>query len=237
MAIKDYIFNAALMSVLQEMDIDEILKRAETRENDPGPSTVGEELLSQFKVRRELQEETGRSATQNLSEVTKCSWFYCQLSPSRHFSPHFSFFSFKQSIISASLWVSDTAKALETLHKWISTLFMGSCVFVHIWFLNCFLSSFTTLQTPQSFLRSRVYALWLYDRFRLLNLDLDPDLCRWPTSPWWKKKTSTSTLSAASEAGTTSFLRSSGGGWRRRRGRRSWRRSTCCHAWGTVPNR
>ena len=35
---------------LQEMDIDEILKRAETRENDPGPSTVGEELLSQFKV-------------------------------------------------------------------------------------------------------------------------------------------------------------------------------------------
>uniref|UniRef100_A0A665V8I2 Uncharacterized protein n=1 Tax=Echeneis naucrates TaxID=173247 RepID=A0A665V8I2_ECHNA len=35
----------------QEMDIDEILKRAETRENDPGPSTVGEELLSQFKVK------------------------------------------------------------------------------------------------------------------------------------------------------------------------------------------
>ncbi|XP_051539181.1 chromodomain-helicase-DNA-binding protein 1 isoform X2 [Myxocyprinus asiaticus] len=34
----------------QEMDIDEILKRAETRENDPGPSNVGEELLSQFKV-------------------------------------------------------------------------------------------------------------------------------------------------------------------------------------------
>ncbi|TNN45053.1 Chromodomain-helicase-DNA-binding protein 1 [Liparis tanakae] len=34
----------------QEMDIDEILKRAETRENDPGPSTVGEQLLSQFKV-------------------------------------------------------------------------------------------------------------------------------------------------------------------------------------------
>uniref|UniRef100_A0A8C5BRW0 DNA helicase n=1 Tax=Gadus morhua TaxID=8049 RepID=A0A8C5BRW0_GADMO len=33
-----------------EMDIDEILKRAETRDNDPGPSTVGEELLSQFKV-------------------------------------------------------------------------------------------------------------------------------------------------------------------------------------------
>lgn len=32
------------------MDIDDILKRAETRENDPGPSTVGEELLSQFKV-------------------------------------------------------------------------------------------------------------------------------------------------------------------------------------------
>lgn len=39
-------------SLGQEMDIDEILKRAETRENDPGPSTVGEELLSQFKVRR-----------------------------------------------------------------------------------------------------------------------------------------------------------------------------------------
>lgn len=37
----------------QEMDIDEILKRAETRENDPGPSTVGEELLSQFKVEEE----------------------------------------------------------------------------------------------------------------------------------------------------------------------------------------
>lgn len=36
------------------MDIDEILKRAETRENDPGPSTVGEELLSQFKVRELL---------------------------------------------------------------------------------------------------------------------------------------------------------------------------------------
>lgn len=36
--------------LVKEMDIDEILKRAETRENDPGPSTVGEELLSQFKV-------------------------------------------------------------------------------------------------------------------------------------------------------------------------------------------
>lgn len=36
------------------MDIDEILKRAETRENDPGPSTVGEELLSQFKVEKNL---------------------------------------------------------------------------------------------------------------------------------------------------------------------------------------
>lgn len=35
------------------MDIDEILKRAETRENDPGPSTVGEELLSQFKVKHQ----------------------------------------------------------------------------------------------------------------------------------------------------------------------------------------
>lgn len=36
--------------LFQEMDIDEILKRAETRENEPGPLTVGDELLSQFKV-------------------------------------------------------------------------------------------------------------------------------------------------------------------------------------------
>uniref|UniRef100_A0A8D2Q6F6 Chromodomain helicase DNA binding protein 1 n=1 Tax=Varanus komodoensis TaxID=61221 RepID=A0A8D2Q6F6_VARKO len=34
----------------QEMDIDEILKRAETRENETGPLSVGDELLSQFKV-------------------------------------------------------------------------------------------------------------------------------------------------------------------------------------------
>ncbi|XP_055285546.1 chromodomain-helicase-DNA-binding protein 1 isoform X3 [Moschus berezovskii] len=34
----------------QEMDIDEILKRAETHENEAGPLTVGDELLSQFKV-------------------------------------------------------------------------------------------------------------------------------------------------------------------------------------------
>ncbi|XP_047634317.1 chromodomain-helicase-DNA-binding protein 1 isoform X2 [Phacochoerus africanus] len=34
----------------QEMDIDEILKRAETHENEPGPLTVGDELLSQFKI-------------------------------------------------------------------------------------------------------------------------------------------------------------------------------------------
>ncbi|KAG5272692.1 hypothetical protein AALO_G00168310 [Alosa alosa] len=34
----------------QDMDIEEILKRAETRENDPGQSSIGEELLSQFKV-------------------------------------------------------------------------------------------------------------------------------------------------------------------------------------------
>ncbi|XP_060091630.1 chromodomain-helicase-DNA-binding protein 1 [Heteronotia binoei] len=34
----------------QEMDIDEILKRAETRENESGPLSVGDELLSQFKV-------------------------------------------------------------------------------------------------------------------------------------------------------------------------------------------
>ena len=32
------------------MDIDEILKRAETRESDDQPSTMGDELLSQFKV-------------------------------------------------------------------------------------------------------------------------------------------------------------------------------------------
>lgn len=32
------------------MDIDEILKRAETRENETGPLSVGDELLSQFKV-------------------------------------------------------------------------------------------------------------------------------------------------------------------------------------------
>lgn len=43
----------------QEMDIDEILKRAETRENDPGPSTVGEELLSQFKVGGILMNHAG----------------------------------------------------------------------------------------------------------------------------------------------------------------------------------
>ncbi|XP_043919808.1 chromodomain-helicase-DNA-binding protein 1 [Protopterus annectens] len=34
----------------QEMDIDEILRRAETRENEGGPLSVGDELLSQFKV-------------------------------------------------------------------------------------------------------------------------------------------------------------------------------------------
>lgn len=32
------------------MDIEEILNRAETRENEGGPTTVGDELLSQFKV-------------------------------------------------------------------------------------------------------------------------------------------------------------------------------------------
>lgn len=40
------------------MDIDEILKRAETRDNDPGPSTVGEELLSQFKVGKRERESS-----------------------------------------------------------------------------------------------------------------------------------------------------------------------------------
>lgn len=43
------------------MDIDEILKRAETRENDPGPSTVGEELLSQFKVQKLVSVEHSRT--------------------------------------------------------------------------------------------------------------------------------------------------------------------------------
>lgn len=32
------------------MDIDDILRRAETRESDDQPQTIGEELLSQFKV-------------------------------------------------------------------------------------------------------------------------------------------------------------------------------------------
>ena len=32
------------------MDIDDILCRAETRESDDQPQTIGEELLSQFKV-------------------------------------------------------------------------------------------------------------------------------------------------------------------------------------------
>lgn len=54
------------------MDIDEILKRAETRENDPGPSTVGEELLSQFKVRLELEEET-RISLMSPRAVYACS--------------------------------------------------------------------------------------------------------------------------------------------------------------------
>ena len=34
----------------QEMDIDDILRGAETRESDDHPQTIGEELLSQFKV-------------------------------------------------------------------------------------------------------------------------------------------------------------------------------------------
>ncbi|XP_062869656.1 chromodomain-helicase-DNA-binding protein 1 isoform X2 [Trichomycterus rosablanca] len=50
----------------QEMDIDEILKRAETRENDPGPATVGEELLSQFKVANfSMMEEEDMDANGN----------------------------------------------------------------------------------------------------------------------------------------------------------------------------
>lgn len=33
------------------MDIDDILRGAETRDSDDHPHTIGEELLSQFKVR------------------------------------------------------------------------------------------------------------------------------------------------------------------------------------------
>ena len=35
---------------MQEMDIDDILRGAETRDSDDHPHTIGEELLSQFKV-------------------------------------------------------------------------------------------------------------------------------------------------------------------------------------------
>lgn len=35
----------------QEMDIDDILRGAETRDSDDHPQTIGEELLSQFKVK------------------------------------------------------------------------------------------------------------------------------------------------------------------------------------------
>jgi len=38
------------MGFLQEMDIDDILRGAETRDSDDHPHTIGEELLSQFKV-------------------------------------------------------------------------------------------------------------------------------------------------------------------------------------------
>ena len=34
------------------MDIDDILRGAETRDSDDHPHTIGEELLSQFKVQR-----------------------------------------------------------------------------------------------------------------------------------------------------------------------------------------
>lgn len=39
-----------MMCLLQEMDIDDILRGAETRDSDDHPHTIGEELLSQFKV-------------------------------------------------------------------------------------------------------------------------------------------------------------------------------------------
>lgn len=58
---------------------------------------------------------------------------------------------------------------------------------------------------------------------------------RWPTSPWWKRRKST--RSAVRGVGMTSFPRSRGDVWRRRRDKRSWRKSICCHGWGTVPNR
>ena len=38
------------LSDFQEMDIDDILRAAETRDSDDHPHTIGEELLSQFKV-------------------------------------------------------------------------------------------------------------------------------------------------------------------------------------------
>ena len=36
------------------MDIDDILRAAETRDSDDHPQTIGEELLSQFKVQHSL---------------------------------------------------------------------------------------------------------------------------------------------------------------------------------------
>ena len=45
------IFNYPIFTTLQAMDIDEILKRAETQDSHEGSTSMGEELLSQFKVR------------------------------------------------------------------------------------------------------------------------------------------------------------------------------------------
>ena len=39
-----------ILVFLQAMDIDEILQRAETQETNDGAHSVGEDLLSQFKV-------------------------------------------------------------------------------------------------------------------------------------------------------------------------------------------
>ena len=49
-SVQGKIFNVFNLFNLQEMDIDDILRGAETREADDHPQTVGEELLSQFKV-------------------------------------------------------------------------------------------------------------------------------------------------------------------------------------------
>ena len=45
------IFKYPVFTTFQAMDIDEILKRAETQDSHEGSTSMGEELLSQFKVR------------------------------------------------------------------------------------------------------------------------------------------------------------------------------------------